>query len=313
MISQYMESLTYEPLPFTRNIYNRYIYKNSGDHYIIRKIINGKQENYGTYNSLEEARTVRDQLIENNWDKTIVQGKLDQEAQVKKYYHHITCNGRYYTIFNHQNKYSGHTKTIEEALYYRDLTFDLDKEDMVKPNELDLVTGNPYLDGLEVPLPDRLVKTFKGTDYGTGHIMKKGKQSYHVYYGGTYYCACPTYEMAYYMRQELNKADWDKSQLKSIQRKHGWSSMVMSKRWVYPQKYKKKDGTVKIMGYSVRHKNKDKRMINYGYYKDKRVAELVRDLLIENDWNKDFLQTIQEFSFYCIRELDHNWRCQLNG
>ena len=63
MISDYMENMTYEPLPFTRNTYNRYIYKNSGEHYSIKKTINGKPEHYGTYPSLEEARQVRDKLI----------------------------------------------------------------------------------------------------------------------------------------------------------------------------------------------------------------------------------------------------------
>ena len=168
--------------------------------------------------------------------------------------------------------------------------------------------------------PDTSVHIEEYSQYkGNIAYYPERKSKYAVYkwdnsYGrGQYYGSYPTRELAEKIVADLKKCDWDKGQLKKIQRKHGWNSMVGSKRWVYPVKQKLKDGTVKVYGYTVRHKNKDKKMISYGYYKDKRVAELVRDLLITVDWNKDFLQTIQDYSYYCISQLDHNWRCGLNG
>lgn len=544
MISDYMENLTYEPLNLGRTIYNKYIYK-LGNRYHIRKSLNGETEYFGSYDTFDEARKIRDKLMSNDWNKECIQDILDEKNKVKTYYQHIRKNNRYYAIDGPDKTYQGQVKTIEEALYYRDIIFENNITD-ARPKDYDLITDNPYLKyGVEVPLPERLILNFKPTDYGTGYIMEKGPQSYHVWYGSTYYYACPTYEMAYYVKQELNKCNWDKGQLdrivddypvwytwlmnfwkfiipegdswlvsltprntgydclerirfrrvedalwerdllvkygfdeelvcecaddeknpyydmtippypqrkvrrikdreprtelfdtlftliqeepnlsqeeyceragmtsanfrtllrneydtdwaefktlcesgehpndvleqkpliykpdltlhrtgthiahynrlkskyvvsrwennrnhyygayptkelaeriikdlekcgwdksklKEIQAKNGWQSMVGSKRWVYPQKYNSKKNGVTVCGYTVRHKNKDKRMINYGYYTDKRVAEIVRDLMVECDWNKDKLEAAKGFAYYVIGQVDTNWRCKL--
>ena len=46
------------------------------------------------------------------------------------------------------------------------------------------------------------------------------------------------------------------------------------------------------MSYHIRKKDKNKRIHNYGSYKDYEVAKRVRDLLIENDWSKRELGNI---------------------
>lgn len=541
ILTQYQGDLTWESHDFGRTIYNKYIYLNSGGNYVINKLLNGKNEYFGIYSTLEEARKVRDLLVSNDWDKECIKDILDEQNKVKGYYKHIQRNhNRYYRINDYKGQYSGMVNTIEEALYYRDI---IHKEKLtnVRPKDFDLITDNPYLKyGLEVPIPERLIIDRPVTSYGTGRIEVKGPQSYHVYRSSTYFYACPTFEMAYYVKQELNKCnwdkskleeivdnypvwytwlmnfwqyvaprdrgngwnvvitpscnpegkleklyfrsvedalwerdlllkygfneellvecaddsqnpyysmelppypqrkirrikerpsrkelfntlrglileddysqekiaelagtnavtlrnifnkefdtnwaefktlcqsgedpnevleqkpiiynpdtsvhieqysqykgnisyypgrkspyaiyhaeeyygsypsrelakkivkdlklcDWDKGQLKSIQAKYGHQSLVNSKRWVYAQKYTKKDGTVTINGYSVRHKDKTRKMINFGFYKDKRVAELVRDLLIENDWDKGQLESIKSFAYYCIDQVD---------
>ena len=539
MISDYMEDLTYEPINFGRTSYNKYIYK-LNNKYHVRKSINGKTEYFGRYDTFEEARKIRDKLMAFNWNKSCIQDLLDEKDKVKNYYKHIRKNHRYYAVSGPKDKYMGQAKTIEEALYYRDILFENNITE-ARPKDFDLITDNPYLKyGLEVPVPERLIINLERTSYGTGHIEKKGPQSYHVWYGSTYYYACPTYEMAYYVREKLNecnwdksqlgrivdeypvwytwlnnfykyiipdgdawlvsltprntgydclerirfrkvedalwerdllvkygfdeelvcecandednpyydmvippypqrkirrikdreprtelfntlftliqenpelsqeeycelagtnsvnlrnifrkeydttwaefkllceggehpndvleqkpiiykpdltlhrdttniavyerlknkyvvtrwkdnrnhyygayptrelaekivkdlrKVDWDKSQLKKIQAKHDWQSIINSKRWVYPQKYNSKKEGVKIVGYSVRHKNKAKKMINFGFYKDKRVADLVRDCMIECDWDKTKLEAAKTFAHQVIdREGDY--------
>lgn len=543
MISDYMEDLIIDQSTnFGRNAYNKHIYKNYGGNYIITKSINGKNKSFGTYPTLEEARKVRDLLIANDWDKSIIQDKLDEQEKEKNYFRNICKSGRYYHITNFQGEYCGLVKKIEEALYYRDLVYELQKEDIIKPSDMDLQTDNPYLEyGLEYPVPERLVIDHQETNYGKGQIIKKGEQSYHVYYGDTYFYACRTYEMAYYVKQELNKCNWDKSKLdkiveeypvwytwlnnlyqyiipdngswlvnltptntgneclerirfqrledalwerdllvkydwdeelvcecanddenpyydmelppypqrkirrikerkprtelfnklfdliyhggyysqeqycemcgtnpvtlrnilrneydtnwaefynicmsgenpndvleqkpiiynpdlsrhydnnghiaqynrlhskyvvskwfdgrnhyygayptrelaekivkdlvkcnwdksklKDIQAKHGHQSLVNSKRWVYPMMYKsKKTGEKKVAGYSIRKKESGtKKTINYGFYKDKRVAELIRDLLIDSDWDKSRLDEFKDYATWCISEVD---------
>ena len=163
----------------------------------------------------------------------------------------------------------------------------------------------------KIYMPDLEIK-YENTNYVSYH--KREKSPYLIYHRNKvtqqseYFGAYPTRELADKISNDLQKVGWDKSKLKAIQAKYGWKSVVNSKRWVYSKEYtSKKTGETYVSHYYVRKKN-----IGYfGTYKDKRVAELVRDLLILVDWNKDFLQTIREFSFYCISQLDHNWRCQL--
>ena len=45
----------------------RFIYR-VNDYYRVSKSINGELKNFGHYNTLDEAISVRDQLIRNNWD-----------------------------------------------------------------------------------------------------------------------------------------------------------------------------------------------------------------------------------------------------
>ena len=130
--------------------------------------------------------------------------------------------------------------------------------------------------------------------------------------GNHYFGEYPTRELAEKIVKDLIKCDWDKTQLRSIQEKHGHTPMMMSKRWVYENKRRsKRTGKVKIYSYSIRHKDKNKKMINYGTYKDKRVAELVRDQLILRDWDKTQLEEISDYAEYNIGLVDDCWRCRL--
>ena len=135
------------------------------------------------------------------------------------------------------------------------------------------------------------------TPYVIYHRNKETQQS-------EYFGAYPTRELADKISNDLQKCDWDKSKLKEIQAKHGWQSIVNSKRWISEQKHTLKDGTVRVYGYQIRKKNKQKKHINFGWYKDKRVAELVRDLLVDCDWDKSKLEAIQDYANYCIEEVD---------
>ena len=97
---------------------------------------------------------------------------------------------------------------------------------------MDLKQDNPHiLNGLKYPLPERLTPT-KKSNYGKGRIRKKGKASYHIYHGGKkskrYYCACRTYEQAYYTLKKLQECDFDRTQLPRIQEEYPkWYTWLM--------------------------------------------------------------------------------------
>ena len=568
ILTQYQEDLTFEQQDrvggktYWQRIHGKHIHW-SGNKWQVAKSINNKMHYFGRFDDFQTAMNIRDQLVENDWDKSKVVYPEDWllEKQQLEYYRnvHTHSDRRYYKVHSRSDRYYGSVKTIEEALYYRDILDDLFEKGEVKPDlrptDFDLITNNPYLkNGLDYPLPERLKLKEYNTGYRKGEIRVKGPQSYHLYHrtkdnGTGYVCACRTYEQAYHVRQEMNKVDWDlskldeildaypvwytwlmnfwkyinpdshsrdkwnfvitpsinpsgklekiicrnvedalferdmflkydgdeelmtecgdyrnnpyydmelppypqrkirrikdredrtglfndlydalqdypdisqeglcemvgtgvvslrgilrkefdtelpdfirlclsgehpndvleqkpliytpnlerdyggkhiayypdraspyavtkwfdgknhyygeypteelakkiikdlkkcgwdKSQLKKIQAKHGHVPMMGSKRWVYANKRtSKRTGKVKIYSYSIRHKDKDKRIINYGTYKDKRVAELVRDLLILYDWDKAELCWIQDLATYTIEQADNNWRCRL--
>ena len=56
----------------------------------------------------------------------------------------------------------------------------------------------------------------------------------------------------------------------------------------------RKTGETRTMSYAVRKKDKQRRIHNYGSYKDYEVAARVRDLLIEHDWEDESLPGIIE-------------------
>lgn len=99
---------------------------------------------------------------------------------------------------------------------------------------------------------------------------------------GVYYGAYPTRRMANKVVSRLRRCGWDKSKLKEIQDNVGFESIIGSKRWVYPNKYKGR-----VISWSVRKKDKSKKMHNFGTYKLKEKAEYVRDRLVEVDWCDD--------------------------
>lgn len=47
---------------------NMYVYKTQGNRFDIKKCIDRKLRHFGTYDTLEEAMEVRDELIMNNWE-----------------------------------------------------------------------------------------------------------------------------------------------------------------------------------------------------------------------------------------------------
>ena len=113
----------------------------------------------------------------------------------------------------------------------------------------------------------------------------------------THYGVYPTRKIADKVSNELQKLGWTKENLKMLQKKYNVEPNIYTKRWVYP--------TNKGRSWAVRHKNKKREMINYGNYKDKRVAEAVRDMLILEDWDKKELTWIKELAYNVVAAKDY--------
>jgi hypothetical protein len=263
----------------------KYVHR-ANNRWVVQKHIDGKLKSFKSFRTLNEALTYRDQLIQNNWQ--IPEHEIEAQKQ-KEYYKHIHLNRlkrSYKIISKHKSQYLGTVKTIEEALYYRDLYSDCPLP-VPKPQDIDLTTDNPYLiDGLRYPLPERLQKQDTYTDnYGKGSIQKRSRTSYRITYNKTNFATCRTYEQAYYVRQELQKCDWDKTQVPRILADYPkWYTWLMEfYRYIIRTQYND--------GYTINYPreytvdNKIER-VSYSNLED---ALFERDFLVKNGWDYEAL------------------------
>lgn len=266
-------------------INGKYIYKTPYNTYYILKTINGEKIRYGSFNDFLEAVQYRDYLIDNNWVKP--KEEPSEEDLIKEYFLHVQLNNKKYKVIGPgaKGKYLGYCDTVEEALFYRDLA---ESNDWIigKPKEYDLIKDNPYLkNGLDFPVPERLIpKKSPETNYGKGHITKKGPQSYHVKYNGTYFCACRTYEQAYYVRQELQKCDFDKSQLNRILEEYPkWYTWLLDfYRYIIPNN-QKDDGWLFV----ITPKNNPNGKLEHISFNNIEDALWERDLYLKYDFDEE--------------------------
>lgn len=275
-----------------RPIHHRNIYKH-GNRYEITKQINNKTYHYGSYHTLNEAMIMRDKLKANNWKKL---PRTEEEKLKDKqyfYYHRIYLghDKKRYFINNKNGLYIGVTKTIEEALYYRDLySNNTDRENTPKPSEVDLITDNPYLkNGLEVPLPERLTPPPpKKTTYGTGAIRKRDNH-YRIEYRGRYFTSCITYEQAYYYKKELNKRGWSKENLKQIEKDYPAYYTWLNRFYIY---IIKKQNDKWAINFTPTNNNGKLEHITYNNLED---ALFERDFLVKHNWDYNLLvETIDD-------------------
>lgn len=265
----------------------KYIHK-SNNRWIIQKHINGKLKSFKSFTKLDEAIEYRNRLMANNWQEPPKTPEEIEEEKIKEYYHHIHLNSkkRSYVIISTSNEYLGVVKTIEEALYYRDLYHDCPVP-VPKPKDVDLLTDNPYiLEGLRCPLPIRLEKDEKYTDYGKGSISRKSKASYVVRYNRTHFARCRTYEQAYYVREELNKCGWDKDEVPRILNDYPkWYTWLMEFYRYIMRNPQKEDSFILNFPREFTEDNKLDRII----YSSLEDALFERDFLVANNWDYEAL------------------------
>ena len=129
---------------------------------------------------------------------------------------------------------------------------------------------------------------------------KRSKKSpYFIRKGNTIYGYYQTREIANKVVEKLIACNWDKSQLQNIRESIGCTNTKKNRGNIYPHK---------TGGYNI-HKSFKQKRVNYGHYKDYRVAEAVRDQLILHDWNKEIypeLRRLAETNIPVLRLLENN-------
>lgn len=279
---------------------HKHIYKLNG-RFRVEKSINGKHKVFKTFSNVDDAIKYRDKLIDNNWEPLPLTSEEVYEKNYKEYYQGLcrTSNGRRYQITNSKGEYLATIASIEEALYYRDQYYTSNKTDAPRPSTLDLKTNNWYInEGLEYPIPERLIQ-FKNNTYGEGAIQKVGNASYKVIHGGKngeysrHVCSCRTYEQAYYVKQEMNKCNWDRKQLKRILHNYPlWYSKLMELyRYIHlDHNHKRKTGEEKYkINLPRQYLEEGQNLVTIPGYSHVEDALYERDFLVEHDWDYDLL------------------------
>ncbi len=279
---------------------HKHIYK-LGNRFRVEKSINGEHKVFKTFSNITDAIKYRDKLIANNWEDLPLTPEEVYEQNHKEYYMGLirTYNGRRYQVNNCKGEYLATIPTIEEALFYRDQYYTYNKNDAPRPSTLDLTTNNWYInEGLEYPIPERLIP-FKNTAYGEGSIQKNGKHSYKIIHGGKnneysrYVCSCRTYEQAYYVKQEMNKCNWDRKQLQKILDNYPiWYTKLMELyRYVnLDYEAKKRTGQIKYWITIPRaYLEEGKQLETITGYTHVEDALFERDFLVAHNWDYDLL------------------------
>ena len=267
----------------------KHVYRSNSNKFVVSKSIDGKNKYFGTFETLHEAVQYRDRLIANNWEPLPEAPSRKNERLQQEYWRRITLstNKTQFKVHNYKWEYLGQCNTLEEALYYRDMYVDYEPDDAPRPYALDLKTDNPYYSkGFDYPVPERLKPIIENRrSYGKGTITKKGACSYHVYAQGKFLYACPTFEMADYVRKEMCKRDWDRNQLQEVIDN-------------YPRHYTK---LLYFYSYVVILKEKWYIQVPKDYLKDKTKPErwgpynkiedclFERDFLMDNNWDYELL------------------------
>ena len=282
-----------------KNPLYKHIYK-VGNSYSIVKSVKGKRIHFKTCRTLNEAIRYRDEVKRNGWKKLPMTDDELREKEAKDYYRHVqVASGRYYHVRNSRDEYLGMSKSIEEALWFRDRFINMPKDKIPRAKDIDLQTGNPYIEnGLKYPLPERLIVPEHESTYGMGSIVKKGETSFHIYQGkkdkdhSYYVCACPTYEMAHYVRQEMNKVGWDRNRLQEILDNYPkyYTKLLFMYQYIHQKLDKNGEPTGKWVIVPPVGENNGK--LEHIIYSNLEDAMYDRDFLKEHDWDYDLLVEI---------------------
>ena len=276
-------------------------------------------EKIGVYHNIEDALYERDFLIANNWDYDLLVETINDKNN--PYYDmelppYPTRKIRNISKRNYrEQELTEIMELIKEGpeLSQIEIACKLNISEVTLRNWLKKLYNTDYkefkslvLDGVnpldvlerneQIIQPD--LSTAKPNNYkGYVHYLQK-HDTYQVSKGLKYFGSYKSEELARKIAKDMAKVNWDKSKLKQIQAKHGYTSPVMSKKWVYKQGRK----------WAVRRKDKDRKMITYGSWYDKRIAIMVRDMLLEygfNLSNRDWIVETAEYAMEMIDLLPH--------
>ena len=250
----------------TDNISEKYIIF-TNNYYRVRKILNGKHKNFGSFKDIEKACNLRDLLIDNDWDESKIPKQYfsDHSNSEGKYGKYITFKNNYYRIsktINGKQKFFGSFKDINNAIVLRDLLIENGWVESGIPKKFfsDHSSSNKSKYGKNIIFVN---------DYFKVNKQINGKRKM--------FGSFENVENALRLRDLLNKNDWDKTNIP----REFLNDHTNSKKELKFGKYIKFNYNFFRVQNTV---NGEER--NFGSFKEGENAAFLRDLLIKNNWNE---------------------------
>lgn len=260
------------------------------------------------YTNLEDALFERDFLMEHNWDYNLLVEAIDDAEN--PYYNQELPPYPERKIRNiAQKTYKKEIQAmqrevlIDPNLSQRQMAKKLGTSDMnirnwLKKYDTDWLKFKTLILQGHDPLKELTLKQkvyqpdlspaphtrFKGYI----HYNPERKTSpYRVKYNKKDYGSYPTRELAKKIVRDLKKVDWDKKQLKEIQEKHGHYTRYNRRKGIYKDRHSSHYYIAKKI---------NKKTVHFGTYPTLEQAEIARNLLEHNRWDKRTLPEIKELS-----------------
>ena len=246
----------------TDNISEKYIIF-TNNYYRVRKILNGKHKNFGSFKDIEKACNLRDLLIDNDWDESKIPKQYfsDHSNSEGKYGKYITFKNNYYRIsktINGKQKFFGSFKDINNAIVLRDLLIENGWVESGIPKKFfsDHSSSNKSKYGKNIIFVN---------DYFKVNKQINGKRKM--------FGSFENVENALRLRDLLIDSNWDESKIpKQYFSDHSNSEGKYGKYITFKNNYYRISKTIN---------GKQK---FFGSFKDINNAIVLRDLLIENGW-----------------------------
>lgn len=267
--------------------HHKHYYKRNNK-YVISKLINGKQQTYGTYDTESEAKAMVKILWKYDWDKDKLPDKYKEMICRKPRYYTYT-KGKYQV--SRQNKGYGAYETEQEA---QAIVEELKKADW-------------NIELLPAHLQDKLIKKPKYYTYNKGkYTVQKTINGVHLSFG-SYSSESEAKEIV----QLLKKVNWDITKLSSNDKKKLSFLEDNYKNYTYD---KSKDK------YNV-YKTFDKKCVVYAKLDTEQQAIMMVEELKKVEWDKDKLPVyyrqllVRQPKHYGYNKKTGKWRVykQING
>ena len=237
------------------------------NYYRVHKLLNGKQKNFGSFENIQNACNLRDLLIKNDWDESKIPKKYfsDHTNSKGKHGKYIMFLNNYYRViktFNGKRKSFGSFKDKNNAIVLRDL-----------------LVENGWV---ESGIPKEYFSDHAGSNegkYGKYIIFANGYFKVNKQINGKYkvFGSFDNVENAHRLRDLLIKNDWDKSNIP----REFLNDHTNTRNELKFGKYIKFNYTHFRVQNTVKGEER-----NFGSFKDGKNAVVLRDLLIDNNWDE---------------------------